>query len=143
MASRRLAKELELVSSKFDAECVNDNLAKWQVALPGPDSTPYFGGTFLIELTFPEEYPFRAPEARFQTKIYHPNINHHGEVCLASIKNDWVPAFSAMTILTKIIELLKLPDPDDPLVPEIAIIYKQDLGKYSIIAEKWTHQHAM
>jgi len=34
------------------------------------------------------------------------------------------------------------PNPDDPLVPEIAKIYKTDKTKYDLIAREWTNKYA-
>ena len=143
MAAKRLAREMEKTREKFDVECVNDNIMKWHVALPGPDHSSYFGGTFLVELTFPSDYPFRSPEAIFQTKIYHPNINHKGDVCLGTIKDGWTPAYTPLMIVECILELLSTPNPDDPLVPEIASLFRRDPASFRNKAEEWTHQYAM
>ena len=143
MATRRLAKELSQVREKFDAECVGDDLMKWQVAIPGPDDSPYFGGTFLIELSFPSDYPFHVPNIKFDTKIFHPNINLKGEICLGSIRDDWGPSYTALILLDRILAILKYPNADDPLVPEVAAIMKQDISIFKNKAEEWTHAHAM
>lgn len=36
----------------------------------GPDSSPYEGGTFLIDIRLPAEYPFEPPKMRFVTKVW-------------------------------------------------------------------------
>lgn len=140
---KRIVKELEKVRELYDAECVGDNAYLWQIALPGPDHTPYFGGTFVVRLVFPEDYPFHAPDVRFETKIYHPNINHLGETCIGIIKNDWKPSVTAMDVILGVLQLLREPNADDPLVPEIAKIYKNDNTLYNSNAEEWTHKYAM
>ena len=40
--------------------------------------------------------------------------------------------------LLSISSLLTDPNPDDPLVPEIAIIYKGNRAKYEATAREWT-----
>jgi ubiquitin-conjugating enzyme E2 D/E len=41
-----------------------------------------------------------------------------------------------------ICSLLTDPNPDDPLVPEIARIYKTDRVKYEATAKEWTKKYA-
>ena len=45
-------------------------------------------------------------------------------------------------VLLSIASLLTDPNPDDPLVPEIAKIYKQDREKYNKLAAEWTRKYA-
>lgn len=140
MASfRRLAKELEVTTKRFDAECVNDNLSIWQVAIPGPDNTPYFGGTFLVKFEFPSDYPFNPPKICFQTKIYHPNINRKGEVCVGTM----TPAYTMSAILDVILDILKNPDSEDPLVAEIGVVLKQNPKIFQDKAQEWTLRYAV
>lgn len=57
------------------------------------DCPPYEKGAFRIEITFPADYPFKPPKIIFKTKIYHPNIDEKGQVCLPIINpENWKPA---------------------------------------------------
>ena len=46
-------------------------------------------------------------------------------------------------VLLSICSLLCDPNPDDPLVPEIARLFKTDVGKYNDCAREWTRKYAM
>ena len=46
-------------------------------------------------------------------------------------------------VLLSICSLLTDPNPDDPLVPEIAHMYKTDRAKYEATARGWTQKYAM
>ncbi|KAG5550903.1 hypothetical protein RHGRI_009367 [Rhododendron griersonianum] len=51
--------------------------------------------------------------------------------------------FKPPKVLLSICSLLTDPNPDDPLVPEIAHMYKTDRAKYEMTARSWTQKYAM
>eukprot|EP01018_Ginkgo_biloba_P012688 Gb_28267 [translate_table: standard] len=65
-----------------------------------------------------------APKVRFLTKIYHPNIDKLGRICLDILKDKWSPALQIRTVLLSIQALLSAPNPDDPLSDNIAKHWK-------------------
>ena len=109
----------------------------------GPDDSPYAGGVFFLNIHFPTDYPFKPPKCNFTTRIYHPNINSNGSICLDILKDQWSPALTISKVLLSISSLLTDANPDDPLVPEIAHIYKTDRPKYEATAREWTRKYAM
>ena len=109
----------------------------------GPSDSPYAGGVFFLSIHFPTDYPFKPPKVNFTTKIYHPNINSSGNICLDILKDQWSPALTLSKVLLSICSLLTDANPDDPLVPEIAQIYKTDKAKYEATAKEWTKKYAV
>ena len=65
----------------------------WQPLVVKGDS-PYAGGVFFLSITFPTDYPFKPPKVSFTTKIYHPNINANGSICLDILRDQWSPALT-------------------------------------------------
>jgi len=115
----------------------------WQATIMGPDESPYTGGIFFLNIHFPTDYPFKPPKINFTTRIYHPNINSNGSICLDILKEQWSPALTITKVLLSLSSLLTDANPDDPLVPEIAQIYKNDKPKYEATAREWTRKYAM
>ena len=109
----------------------------------GPEDSPYTGGVFFLNIHFPTDYPFKPAKINFTTRIYHPNINSNGSICLDILKEQWSPALTISKVLLSISSLLCDANPDDPLVPEIAHIYKTDKPKYEATAREWTRKYAM
>lgn len=122
---------------------VAEDMFHWQATIMGPADSPYTGGVFLVSIHFPPDYPFKPPKVAFRTKVFHPNINSNGSICLDILKEQWSPALTISKVLLSICSLLTDPNPDDPLVPEIAHMYKTDRAKYEATARSWTQKYAM
>ncbi|XP_043332195.1 ubiquitin-conjugating enzyme E2 D1 isoform X1 [Cervus elaphus] len=142
-----LLKELSDLQRDPPAHCsagpVGDDLFHWQATIMGPPDSAYQGGVFFLTVHFPTDYPFKPPKIAFTTKIYHPNINSNGSICLDILRSQWSPALTVSKVLLSICSLLCDPNPDDPLVPDIAQIYKSDKEKYNRHAREWTQKYAM
>src|ERR1700744_4433302 len=108
----------------------------------GPAKTPYENGVFNLEIQFPPDYPFKPPKIRFTTKVYHCNINSSGGICLDILKDNWSPALTISKVLLSICSLFSDPNPDDPLVPEIAKLYKTNRKQHDANALEWTRKYA-
>jgi ubiquitin-conjugating enzyme E2 D len=147
MSAKRIAKELKDLEQDPPAGCsagpTNENeLYNWSATLLGPDDTPYAGGVFNLAIQFPVDYPFKPPKVAFTTKVYHPNINAQGGICLDILKDQWSPALSISKVLLSISSLLGDANPKDPLVPEVARLYETNRAEFNRIAREWTLQFA-
>tara|TARA_B110000046_G_scaffold185849_1_gene229817 strand:+ start:8096 stop:8536 length:441 start_codon:yes stop_codon:yes gene_type:complete len=146
MALQRITKEHEQLMKDPPTNCsagpLDDDMFKWQATLLGPTESPYENGVFFLEINFPAEYPYKPPRIHFNTKIFHPNINSNGGICLDILKEQWSPALTVSKVLLSICSLLTDPNPDDPLVPSIAELYTTDKEEYEEKARLWTIQYA-
>jgi ubiquitin-conjugating enzyme E2 D/E len=147
MALRRIERELQELRRDPPTSCsagpTGADLFKWEGCIFGPDDSPFVGGVFHLSIQFPADYPFRAPHVQFKTKIYHPNINGSGLICLDILKGNWSPALTISKVLLSICSLLTDPNPDDPFVPDIARLYKENRAAYEEQARNWTLTYAI
>ena len=111
--------------------------------IEGPPDTPYEGGVFWIYVGLSRDFPFRPPKLQFLTRIYHPNIDSRGCICLDLFEDGWSPGLRLDPILVSICSILDDPGLEDPLVPEIAEIYCKNYDLYSQNARTYTARYAM
>lgn len=142
----RILKETQRLAADpvpgINATPSDNNARHFFVQIDGPVDSPYEGGTFALELFLPEEYPLTAPKVLFRTKIYHPNIDRLGRICLDILKNKWSPALQIKAVLLSIQALMSAPNVDDPLDEAVADHWKNDENGAIQKAREWTQQYA-
>lgn len=150
MQRQRLGRELMKMSATpphgICCFSKNDELGKLEAKIIGPEDTPYKDGTFTLEIIVPERYPFVPPSIKFLTRIYHPNIDDNGRICLDLLKmppaGTWKPTIGLEGVLIAIRMLLQSPNPDDPLMVDIAHEYKYSKHEYLQKANLHTDKYA-
>ncbi|OLL24956.1 Ubiquitin-conjugating enzyme E2 14 [Neolecta irregularis DAH-3] len=145
--AKRLAKDAALVNSSPNPNIKIDinesNLATWQCTLTGPAGTPYKGAKFSFNIEFPDTYPFKPPIITFKTRIYHPNIDSEGAICMSIVKNEeWKPSIKITAVLEDLVRLFQEPNPDDPLVTSVAEVFKTDKKKFEKNVKEYVKKYA-
>ncbi|GFR71333.1 ubiquitin-conjugating enzyme [Elysia marginata] len=149
-ATRRLQKELgdllsegsPLKKSFRDIVVDESNILLWH-GLIVPDNPPYNKGAFKIEISFPAEYPFKPPKVLFKTKIYHPNIDEKGQVCLPIINaENWKPATKTDQVVASLLSLINDPEPEHPLRGDLAEEFTKEKKKFLKNAEEFTRKYS-
>jgi ubiquitin-conjugating enzyme E2 D/E len=144
----RLKNELTqlMENPKYNSTVVlekEDQLYKWLILMQGPSETPYEAGVFRIEFKFPDNYPFKAPEVKFLTSIYHPNIKlETGDICQDVFASGWAPTQKVNDILEKLVSMLKDPSTSNPLETEICNEYLNNPKVFELKAREHTFKHA-
>ena len=146
MTTRRIESELKEMQETPILNCsagpVGNDLFEWWATIIGPVGSPYENGVFKLRINFPADYPFKPPKVVFITKIYHCNINSGGGICLDILKDQWSPALTISKVLLSICSLMDDPNPDDPLVTEIANLLKEDKKEHDYRAKIATMTYA-
>ncbi|KAK6836062.1 ubiquitin conjugating enzyme [Apiospora arundinis] len=146
--TRRIAKELADIkadaSSKITAEAAeSSDLTHLKASIPGPPGTPYEGGSFIVDVRIPTEYPFRPPVMKFDTKVWHPNISSQtGAICLDTLSTAWSPVLTIKSSLLSLQSLLESPEPKDPQDAEVARMMMADPDGFNSKAHEWAVSHA-
>ncbi|KAJ2397038.1 Ubiquitin-conjugating enzyme E2 T [Coemansia sp. RSA 2603] len=149
--SKRLSKELNLLQTELPADIVctpkGERIDSYEARMEGPPDTPYENGYFYVDINLSSLYPIEPPSMAFKTRIYHPNIDDHGQICLEVLKKGknggWSPSWTLDKVLISLKVLLANPNEDDPLMSEIADQMRSDHGAYVKTAREWTAKYAV
>lgn len=96
-----------------------NDLLSFQLII-SPDEGFYRAGRFTFQFKIGPNYPHEPPKVKCQNKIYHPNIDLDGNVCLNILREDWKPVLTVNAIVYGLQYLFLEPNPEDPLNKEAA-----------------------
>ncbi|KAF5352370.1 hypothetical protein D9756_005965 [Leucocoprinus leucothites] len=85
-----------------------------------PDEGMYKGGSFKFSFHINTNYPHEPPKVKCIPKIYHPNVDLEGNVCLNILREDWKPVLNLNSVMVGLQYLFLEPNADDPLNKEAA-----------------------
>ena len=108
-----------------------DELKKFEVEYTPDKSSFWYGGKYLFTFDYPDDYPDKPPKVLCKTKIYHPNIDYNGNVCLNMLKEDWTPIFNVNAVIAGVYYLFVVPNPNDPLNHDVAKIMRDDQNLFA------------
>ncbi|EAY12027.1 hypothetical protein TVAG_038730 [Trichomonas vaginalis G3] len=138
-AELRILKDLETA----------DTLTGIAIKFPDPDDVKHFlirihpsegiwkNGNFDFEFTMTDEYPFERPAVQCKTKLWHPNIQLYGPVCLNILREKYTPAIPLSNLILGIQYLFLEPNPNDPLNVEAAEEFTKDNIKFRVHAHDY------
>lgn len=147
-AKRRLLKDLQKIQkqndSGTDAVPDPDNIFEWDAVIHGPEQTIWEGGTFILKINFPEDYPNKPPKVVFKSRMFHPNIYDNGNICLDILDNKWSPIYDIIAILTSIRSLLCDPNTSSPANMTASKTFQNDKKLYEmkvkqVVELSWQH----
>jgi len=108
-------------------ECVWPNLKsdpqRFQISLVPSDGL-WKDAKIQFRGEIPTDYPNSPPKIHCETRLYHPNIDLSGNVCLNILKvfkeDGWKPVLGISHVLFGLMTLFIDPNPNDPLNHEAA-----------------------
>ena len=145
-ANKRLEKELQRIKEQSTEGIYIDlehtTTFHWRASIEGPEGTPFEGGDFVVTMTFPQQYPFKPPTVKFETKMFHPNVYKGGDICLDILAGQWQPTYTGEKTLLSIQSLFTDPNPASPANGAAGQMYSKDRKKYNLEVKKYTEKHA-
>lgn len=118
----------------------DSDMLKGYAMIVGPSETPYFGGFYFFEFTYPTDYPHSPPKVKYCTNgnniRFNPNLYICGKVCVSLLNtwrgDQWTSCQSISTVLLTLCTLLC----KDPLLNEPGVNENhKDLKSYNEIIE--------
>ena len=110
----------------------------------GPESTPYSGGLYILQITIPTDYPLTPPSIKFKIKVFHPNVHFYsGDICLDILKKEWSPAWSLQASCRAVLSLMCDPEAESPLNCDAGnMVRAGDMDAFESVARMYVGERA-
>ncbi|KCZ81610.1 hypothetical protein H312_00934 [Anncaliia algerae PRA339] len=112
-ARYRLKNELATISLPLNTELQEIDEFKLEYSIQSPSNLYKNKYTFAINI--PRDYPFDSPKVHCLDKIFHPNIDEDGNVCLEFLRHNWTSAMGISWIIYGIYLFFADPEGKDAL----------------------------
>jgi len=117
--------ELELEKNMKWIPSPENNIFEFSIVIT-PQEGFYKNATIQFSFHVPPMFPHQPPKVKCVTKIFHPNIDLEGNVCLNILREDWSPILRIQQIILGLQYILLEPNPNDPLNKEAAELQRNN-----------------
>mmetsp|Transcript_9120 Transcript_9120/g.9181 ORF Transcript_9120/g.9181 Transcript_9120/m.9181 type:complete len:243 (+) Transcript_9120:113-841(+) len=128
--------ELDGGGTAAQVEFPNPNLLSQFNVYITPDSGFWAQARYHFSFTITENYPHDPPKVKCNTKIFHPNINLDGAVCLNILREDWKPVLDINAVILGLFNLFYEPNPDSPLNADAADLFRNDRSQFGNVVKR-------
>ncbi|CAG7786251.1 unnamed protein product [Allacma fusca] len=149
---RLLVKEVQELQAALPSTCRlhfedNDKLHDFKVTI-SPEEGHWKGGSFQFHIIVTDDYNFAPPVVKCNTKLWHPNINEDGAVCLSLLRQSsiddlgWAPTRRLKDVVWGLNSLFTdLLNFEDPLNGEAAEQYQKDSSAFQRKVNDYIHRY--
>lgn len=96
-----------------------------------PQEGYYKNGQFEFKIEINSNFPIDPPKIKCLQKIYHPNIDLQGNICLNILREDWSPVLNLNGVFMGLNILFLEPNPNDPLNKDAANVLVKDKKQFA------------
>ena len=112
-----------------------DKIMHFEITIK-PEEGIYKDGSFIFDFSILDTYPYEAPKVLCKTKVFHPNIDREGRICLNILREDWKPVLSILSVFYGLQFLFSSPNPEDPLNKEAAQMMQDNARQFEMIVQR-------
>ena len=110
---------------------------RWEFTIDGPQGTPYQGRLIKGVVTFPAEYPYKAPNVVFIPPLYHVNINlSDGMPDLLKLLF-WSTTSKMIDVFKELISVVATPEPNHAIQAELGELCSNNKEDYYKEVSEW------
>lgn len=122
---------------------IDNNKKHWKVVFKGSQCSPYEDGYFIVEFLFNKgTFPQYGPEGKFITKMFHPNVDSNGHICI-NILNKWDQNRTMEDVIFGILEIMDNPIADGGYKNEARKLLETNVDEFYKRVEEYTYSYAM
>lgn len=107
-----------------------NNFSEFKVHYTPEKDSYWYPGVYEFSFNIPDTYNITPPKVHCNTKIYHPNIDLQGNVCLNILKEDWKPTLNMEAVVASVYFLFYDPNPKDPLNHQAAELMRDNKEEF-------------
>ena len=142
-AQIRLQKDLEEMAQNSDAKVMFPNpndIMHFHVRIR-PVSGIWANHNFDFKFDIEEDWPIQRPLIHILTKVWHPNIDEEGSICLDVIRERYSPVYTISKIVESLLFLFINPNPYSPLNEEAAMQFINSMDEFKKTANEYMNEY--
>jgi ubiquitin-protein ligase len=130
---RRINKEIAQAPTEGNIRYIGlidkqKNHQTWEITCGAGDTVAFDGVKIKVNVCIPLEYPFKSPQVKLDSTIFHPNVLKE-ELCLR-ITKEWTPKNTVYDVMSAINNIIMYPDLESALCVEASDMFKNNRQKY-------------
>ena len=96
---------------------------------------------FKFSFKLPREWPYHCPVVKCLTRIWHPNINEEGDVCVNTLRASYAPQLTLSALVESLFFIFRTPNPTDNINKEAGDMYQMNIDLFIQKANEYMDEY--